>query len=132
MDLLLRAAMGSDWAGNIGSVAVAELDWAVPEHARAAGGPFDVVLAADCVYHEEIVEDLLRTVLAITDHRSTGKQLSFPAACWSYRVGSCLLLRAAIEFIGLSTPFLECQGRFSGTLDTPQQGLLLMCLCCAQ
>ena len=68
----MNAAMGSDWAGNVGSVAVAELDWAAPEHAAAAGGPFDVVLAADCVYHEEVVVDFLRTVLAIVDHRSTG------------------------------------------------------------
>jgi hypothetical protein len=69
---LPAAAMGSDWAGNVGSVGVAELDWSVPQHAPAAGGPFDVVLAADCVYHEEIVEEFLRTVLAIVDQRSTG------------------------------------------------------------
>jgi len=68
------AAMGSDWAGNVGGVAVAELDWAAPEHAASAGGPFDVVLAADCVYHEEVVRDFLRTVLALVDHRSTGGQ----------------------------------------------------------
>ena len=65
--------MGSDWAGNVGIVNVVELDWSVPQHAVAAGGPFDVVLAADCVYHEEIVNDFLGTVLAIVDHRSTGR-----------------------------------------------------------
>ena len=64
--------MDSSWSGNVGAVAVRELDWAVPAQAEAAGGPFEFVVAADCVYHEQIVEDFLRTVLTITDHRSTG------------------------------------------------------------
>ena len=74
--------MDSDWVGNVGSVEVAELDWSVPQHAVAAGGPFDVVLASDCVYHEETVKDFLRTVLAIVDHRSTGRLHLLPVL-WS-------------------------------------------------
>ena len=64
--------MDSSWSGNVGAVAVRELDWAVAAQAAAAGGPFDFVVAADCVYHEQIVELFLRTVLAVTDQRSTG------------------------------------------------------------
>ena len=66
------AAMDSDWSGNVGAVEVRELDWAVPAQAEAAGGPFDFVVAADCVYHEQIVESFLQTVMTVTDHRSTG------------------------------------------------------------
>lgn len=61
---------------EVGSVSVAELDWENPAHYEAVGGPFDFVLAADCVYRERLVEDLLRTVLAVTTHKSTGKPRS--------------------------------------------------------
>ena len=64
--------MDSSWSGNVGAVEVRELDWVVPHQAEGAGGPFEFVVAADCIYHEQIVEDFLRTVLTITDHRSTG------------------------------------------------------------
>lgn len=67
--------MDSDWSGNVGAVEVRALDWAVPAQAEAGGGPFDFVVAADCVYHERIVEDFLRTVMTVTDHRSTGMPL---------------------------------------------------------
>jgi len=84
-----RTAMGSDWAGNVGGVTVAELDWAAPEHAAAAGAPFDVVLAADCVYHEEVVRDFLRTVLALVDHRSIGGQPNWKRGCASSSTVLC-------------------------------------------
>ena len=76
MNIILHsAAMDSSWSGNVGKVEVRELDWVVPQQAEDAGGPFDFVVAADCIYHEQIVEHFLRTVLAITDHRSTGVAL---------------------------------------------------------
>lgn len=53
---------------------VQALDWNSPEDVSDAGGPFQYVLAADCVYHEEHVEPLYRVVLALADLRSTGPQ----------------------------------------------------------
>jgi hypothetical protein len=55
-----------------GHVAVQELDWSNLDHYAPVNPPFDYVLAADCVYHEQIVEDFLRTVLAMTHSKSTG------------------------------------------------------------
>ena len=60
----------------VGRVTVQELDWSIPDQYSAVNPPFDYVLAADCVYHEHIVEDLLRTVLAVTHSKSTGRLLS--------------------------------------------------------
>lgn len=57
----------------VGRVTVQELDWSVPDHYSAVIPPFDYVLAADCVYHEHIIEDLLRTVLAVTHSKSIGR-----------------------------------------------------------
>ena len=56
----------------VGHVTVQELDWSNPNHYSTVNPPFDYVLAADCVYHEQIVEDFLRTVLAVTHSKSTG------------------------------------------------------------
>eukprot|EP00775_Hariotina_reticulata_P006641 gene6641-6867_t len=57
---------------SCGQVRVAELDWAQPQHYQQLPGcPFDFVLAADCIYHEHLVRELYRTVLAITNERST-------------------------------------------------------------
>ncbi len=55
-----------------GPVTVQELDWSNVDHYGLVSPPFDYVLAADCVYHEQIVEDFLRTVLAMTHSKSTG------------------------------------------------------------
>ena len=50
----------------IGSVAVHELDWDCAEHAAALREPpAEVVMAADCVYNEEIVPALLATMHAL-------------------------------------------------------------------
>lgn len=62
-------AMGSPLAGSVGTVAVQELDWAVAAQ-REALDTFDYVIAADCVYHEHLLEDLLATVLHVTNPRS--------------------------------------------------------------
>ena len=56
----------------VGHVKVQELDWSMPAQYATVGPPFDYVLAADCVYHEQIVEDFLRTVLAVTHSKSIG------------------------------------------------------------
>lgn len=69
----------------VGHVTVQELDWSIPDHYAAVNPPFDYALAADCVYHEQIVEDFLRTVLAVTHSKSTGMSYQcpqhYPAAC---------------------------------------------------
>jgi hypothetical protein len=70
------AASGDGARGEAaGRITVAELDWANPEHycgsAGGVRGPYDFVLAADCVYHERIVRHLYRCVLALTNERST-------------------------------------------------------------
>ena len=64
---------GQDMSNMVGHVTVQELDWSIPEQYSAVDPPFDYVLAADCVYHEQIVEDFLRTVLAVTHSKSTGR-----------------------------------------------------------
>lgn len=61
----------------VGHVTVQELDWSIPDQYSAVIPPFDYVLAADCVYHEHIIEDLLRTVLAVTHSKSIGTFWSF-------------------------------------------------------
>ena len=67
-----RGIAGQEMSNTAGHVAVQELDWSNLEHYAPVNPPFDYVLAADCVYHEQIVEDFLRTVLAMTHSKSTG------------------------------------------------------------
>ncbi|KAK9830946.1 hypothetical protein WJX81_000881 [Elliptochloris bilobata] len=62
---------GSELAGAVGPVEVRELDWFQPEQVAAAGGPYDFILAADCVYNEALVDTLLRVVLALSNKRTT-------------------------------------------------------------
>ena len=64
--------VGQESANMVGHVTVQELDWSIPDQYETVDSPFDYVLAADCVYHEQIVEDFLRTVLAVTHSKSTG------------------------------------------------------------
>ncbi len=54
-------------------VRVAELDWYQPQQLQALNPPFDLVIAADCIYHENIVPVFHRTVLAATGPKSTGE-----------------------------------------------------------
>jgi hypothetical protein len=73
------AATGDADAGAVGRVRVAELDWSVPKHYSGGGeggkgvvaGPYDYVLAADCVYHEHLVRHLYRALLALSNERTT-------------------------------------------------------------
>ena len=57
---------------ELGKVSVQELDWTRPEQFAAASPPFNFVLAADCVYHEELVKDFFEAVLAMVTLKSTG------------------------------------------------------------
>ncbi|KAK9845065.1 hypothetical protein WJX74_010163 [Apatococcus lobatus] len=56
---------------ELGKVSVQELDWTRPEQFAAASPPYDFVLAADCVYHEELVKDFFDTVVAMVTPKST-------------------------------------------------------------
>lgn len=71
----LPAASGAEGrlSGNVGAIRVAELDWADPRHLAALSPPYDLVLAADCIYHETLLRDLYRVMLALTSERSTGE-----------------------------------------------------------
>ena len=73
------AASGDGDAAAVGRVRVAELDWAQPDHFTGGGQggtgvvvpPFDIILAADCIYHEHVVRHLYRAVLALSTERTT-------------------------------------------------------------
>ncbi|GMH33697.1 hypothetical protein BSKO_01531 [Bryopsis sp. KO-2023] len=65
------ALMGSPFENGVGRISVAELDWTNREQCSSLEVPFDYVLAADCVYHENHLHDFLATILAITDNKST-------------------------------------------------------------
>lgn len=67
------AAGNESHLSSCGRVTVAELDWSKPEHyAHLTPPTFDFVLAADCIYHETLLRQLYRVVLAVTNARSTG------------------------------------------------------------
>ncbi len=65
-------ASGSHLAGQVAAVEVCELDWLQPVQWEGVGGPFDYVLAADCVYEEALVEHLVSVVEAVASPRATG------------------------------------------------------------
>ncbi len=69
---VVDAVQGREGLWDAGAVRVQALDWNSPLDIQAAGGPFQYVLAADCVYHENHVEPLYRVVVALTDAKSTG------------------------------------------------------------
>lgn len=73
------------WGAQAGPVRVQVLDWGSDADIAAAGGPFSIVIAADCVYHEEHVEKLHGTMMALTDLKSTGEP---PAACILFQLDS--------------------------------------------
>lgn len=64
---------GGTWADSAGSVSVAELDWFKPEQVAPLQPPFDYLLAADCIYHEHIVEHFHRMVMMLTTDKSIGE-----------------------------------------------------------
>jgi protein N-lysine methyltransferase METTL21D len=65
-----------DVAGSVGSMTVEELDWQKPETFANVQGPFDYILAADCVYNEDLVHDLLKVVLLYCGSKTTGDSLA--------------------------------------------------------
>ncbi|KAI8463627.1 MAG: putative methyltransferase-domain-containing protein, partial [Monoraphidium minutum] len=78
-DVVLTDIASGAHAEASGRVAVAELDWSQPSHFTGGGeggrgviaGPYDYILAADCIYHEHLVRHLYRALLALSDCRST-------------------------------------------------------------
>jgi hypothetical protein len=58
----------SSWSQHValraqfGSIEVCELNWTQPEQ-LVNFLPVDFILAADCVYHETLLQDLLRVIL---------------------------------------------------------------------
>ena len=69
---------GTRFEGNVGRISVQPLDWSAEEKLATVDPPYDYVLAADCVYHEHHVDDLLDTILRLTDAKSTGPSHAFP------------------------------------------------------
>ena len=67
-----NAVQGREGMWDAGAVRLQALDWNSPSDIQAAGGPFQYVLAADCVYHENHVEPLYRVILALTNAKSAG------------------------------------------------------------
>ncbi|GAQ81687.1 hypothetical protein KFL_000880010 [Klebsormidium nitens] len=65
------SAADSSLRGPVGDVLVAELDWGNDAHVKAVNPPFDLVVAADVLYAEHLVEPLLRTIAAVTGPRTT-------------------------------------------------------------
>ena len=59
--------------GSVGDVKVCELNWNADDKLALVQPPYDFVIAADCIYHENHMDDLLDTILKLTDFRSTGK-----------------------------------------------------------
>ena len=68
----LAARDATDWLNSVGIVTVQELDWYKPDQYEPMQGQVDYIIAADCVYHEIIIEELLKTVLALLAPRGTG------------------------------------------------------------
>ncbi|KAK9868374.1 hypothetical protein WJX84_008776 [Apatococcus fuscideae] len=56
---------------ELGAVSVQELDWTRPEQYATLAPPYDFVLAADCVYHEELVQNFFDAVLAMVSLKTT-------------------------------------------------------------
>ncbi|CAG9466631.1 unnamed protein product [Pedinophyceae sp. YPF-701] len=65
------AGRDPQWSGKVGQAEVARLDWTTwQQDIPPLSPPFDIVLAADCVYHEDLVVDLFHTVEALCGPRS--------------------------------------------------------------
>ena len=63
-------------------MSVQELDWTRPEQYATLAPPYDFVLAADCVYHEELVQNFFDAVLAMVSLKTTG--VASVSSCVSY------------------------------------------------
>jgi predicted nicotinamide N-methyase len=72
----------STWAQHValraqfGTIDVCELDWTKPMQ-LSKFSPVQFILAADCVYHETLLQDLLRVILHCSDTK-TSSMPSFP------------------------------------------------------
>jgi predicted nicotinamide N-methyase len=65
-------ASRSALVGNVGHIEVKALDWSQPEQREAfADTKWDYILAADCIYHEHIIEGLLQTCLRLCTPKTT-------------------------------------------------------------
>lgn len=58
------------WKGKVGNVRVLLLEWGNQEHIRDAGPPYDIVVAADCVYNEELCDTFIQTIVDVS-HKKT-------------------------------------------------------------
>lgn len=67
------AVAGPPWAAGAGRVAVAELDWSNRDTYHPGGDerPYDVVVAADCIYSETAVGSFVDALLAHTGRKTT-------------------------------------------------------------
>ena len=65
------------WAQDAGKICVGELDWYKADQRDLAlqSGPFDFLLAADCVYNEEHLEAFRDTCLHLMTKKSLRKSL---------------------------------------------------------
>eukprot|EP00200_Dunaliella_tertiolecta_P009486 CAMPEP_0202375534 /NCGR_PEP_ID=MMETSP1127-20130417/6197_1 /ASSEMBLY_ACC=CAM_ASM_000462 /TAXON_ID=3047 /ORGANISM="Dunaliella tertiolecta, Strain CCMP1320" /LENGTH=342 /DNA_ID=CAMNT_0048973045 /DNA_START=1522 /DNA_END=2550 /DNA_ORIENTATION=- len=54
-----------------GKAHVCELDWMKPEQTKQWDAPFDIIIAADCIYHEHIVPHFHAVIMATTNEKST-------------------------------------------------------------
>ncbi len=74
---VVHLCAGSDLPclSELGKVTVQELNWTFPEQYAATTPPFDFVLAADCVYHEELVESFFAAVMAMVTTKTTGNEV---------------------------------------------------------
>lgn len=82
---------GTSYEDGVGVVRVEELDWTNHDHRTSVNPPFDFVLAADCVYHENHLHDLLATILEVTSSKSTGVKTSLHMYFRELKVGYCFL-----------------------------------------
>ena len=69
---------GLPWAQEAGKIHTQELDWYKPDQRELAlqSGPFDFLLAADCVYNEEHLEAFKATCLQLMTRKSLCEFLS--------------------------------------------------------
>ena len=67
------AVSAPPWAAGAGAVTVAELDWSnqATWHPGGDTRPYDIVIAADCIYSETAVPAFLAALLAHSDRKTT-------------------------------------------------------------
>lgn len=63
-------AKSNAWSGAVGKVRVQELDWLNDAHLANFTPPYDYIMLADCVYHEELIEALMKVILAMSNKKT--------------------------------------------------------------